>query len=129
MIYEPDKKLDAYQFMKYHSFSPNTHFNILPMFYGNSYYSKKGTNHIKFFKQNGFITGHVVKDTSDKYKQPWWVDSWTIFDDLPNPCNINETNLDISNDNIWHTLSGTRLIHKPTQRGIYLHGGKKVMVK
>lgn len=29
----------------------------------------------------------------------------------------------------WFTIQGTRLIHQPTQRGIYLHGGKKVMVK
>ena len=29
----------------------------------------------------------------------------------------------------WFTISGTRLNHQPTQRGIYLHGGKKVMVK
>lgn len=29
----------------------------------------------------------------------------------------------------WFTISGTRLDHQPTQRGIYLHGGKKVMVK
>ena len=83
MIYEPDKKIDAYQFMKYHSFSQNTHFNILPMFYGNSYYSKKGTNHIKFFKQNGFVTGHEVdmcnkeqydifKDVNDEREYEEW---------------------------------------------------------
>lgn len=29
----------------------------------------------------------------------------------------------------WHTLQGIRLDHKPTQRGIYLHGGRKVLVK
>lgn len=29
----------------------------------------------------------------------------------------------------WFTINGTRLNHKPTQRGIYLNGGKKVMVK
>jgi len=54
------KKVDAYQFMKYNSFAPATHFNIIPMFYGNSFQSKKGVNHIKYFKENGYITGHEV---------------------------------------------------------------------
>ena len=30
------------------------------MFYGNSFQSKKGVNHIKYFKENGYITGHEV---------------------------------------------------------------------
>ena len=54
------KKIDAFQFMKYSSFAPATHYNIIPMFYGNSYQSKKGVNHIKYFKENGYITGHEV---------------------------------------------------------------------
>ena len=77
MIYEPDfskKKLDAYQFMKYHSFSSHTPDNILPMFYGNSKNSNKGTNHIRYFKQNGFITGHEVdmcnKEQYDIFSDP-----------------------------------------------------------
>ena len=62
MIYDNSnsKKVDAYQFMKYNSFAPATHYNIIPMFYGNSFESKKGVNHIKYFKQNGYITGHEV---------------------------------------------------------------------
>ena len=54
------KKVEAYQFMKYNSFAPSTPFNIIPMFYGNSFQSKKGVNHIKYFKENGYITGHEV---------------------------------------------------------------------
>ena len=54
------KKVDAYQFMKYNSFAPYTHYNIIPMFYGNSFQSKKGVNHVKYFKENGYITGHEV---------------------------------------------------------------------
>ena len=60
MEYQPEKKIFAYQFMKYHNFAPSTHFNILPMFYGNSFYSNKGTHNIKYLKQNGYITGHEV---------------------------------------------------------------------
>ena len=29
----------------------------------------------------------------------------------------------------WYTLDGRKLSGKPTQRGIYIHGGKKVVVK
>ena len=54
------KKVDAYQFMKYNSFAPYTHYNIIPMFYGNSFQSKRGVNHVKYFKENGYITGHEV---------------------------------------------------------------------
>ena len=32
-------------------------------------------------------------------------------------------------DGAWYTLQGVRLSDKPTQRGIYLHNGKKIMVK
>ena len=53
-------KINSYQFMKYHSFAARTPDNILPMFYGYSKESNKGTNHIKYFKQNGYITGHTI---------------------------------------------------------------------
>ena len=55
-----EKKLEAYQFLKYHSFSESTSYNIIPMFYGSSLKSNKGTNHIRYFKENGFITGHEI---------------------------------------------------------------------
>ncbi len=32
-------------------------------------------------------------------------------------------------DNLWYTLGGVRLTSKPTAKGIYVHGGKKVIVK
>ena len=62
MSYDPlsEKKLKSYQFMKYHSFGAFTPVNILPMFYGSSMKSNKGIHNIKYFKENGFITGHVV---------------------------------------------------------------------
>ena len=56
----PDTNIKAFQFMKYHSFAAQTPDNILPMFYGYSKKSNKGTHNIKYFKQNGYITGHVV---------------------------------------------------------------------
>ena len=62
MQYDPlsKKEFKSFQFMKYHSFGPLTPINILPMFYGNSMKSNKGIHIVKYFKENGFITGHVV---------------------------------------------------------------------
>ena len=34
-----------------------------------------------------------------------------------------------NNDNSWFTLSGTRLDKQPTQKGVYIHGGQKVVIK
>ena len=62
MTYDPisEKNLEAYQFMKYHSFAESSSYNIIPMFYGNSFHSNKGINNVKFFKENGFVTGHEI---------------------------------------------------------------------
>ena len=62
MSYSPlsVKKIKSYQYMKYHSFGAFTPINIIPMFYGNSMQSNKGIHNVKYFKKNGFITGHVV---------------------------------------------------------------------
>ena len=40
--YTNSKKVDAFQFMKYNGFEAITQYNIIPMFYGNSFQSKKG---------------------------------------------------------------------------------------
>ena len=55
-----ETNINAYQFLKYHSFAASTPNNILPMFYGSSLRSKKGVHNLKHFKQNGFITGHEI---------------------------------------------------------------------
>ena len=33
------------------------------------------------------------------------------------------------NDNSWYTLSGTRLDKQPTEKGLYIHNGKKIVIK
>jgi hypothetical protein len=58
--YNTGNTMRSYQFNKYHSFYKQTHFNIIPMFYGDSFFSHKGIHSVKYFKENGFITGHVV---------------------------------------------------------------------
>ncbi len=32
-------------------------------------------------------------------------------------------------NNHWYTLDGVRLDGKPTQKGLYIHGGRKVVIK
>ena len=54
------KKLKSFQFMKYHSFGAFIPINIIPMFYENSMKSNRGIHSVKYFKENGLITGHIV---------------------------------------------------------------------
>ena len=49
--------ITTFQFLKYNNFRPSTQVNILPMFYGESMKSQKGTSLIKYFKEKGYITG------------------------------------------------------------------------
>lgn len=34
-----------------------------------------------------------------------------------------------STNNAWYTLSGMKMMKKPSQAGIYIHQGKKVIIK
>ena len=53
------KDFSVFQFLKYHTLKPQTVYNIKPMFYGVHYYDIEGTNIVKYYKQQGFITGHT----------------------------------------------------------------------
>ena len=71
---------------------------------------------------------HVLYGTKNIYLSlPWWIDSWSIYEDVP-VLTPKETSQDYL-DNSWYTLDGTRLFGKPNQSGIYLHRGKKVLIK
>ena len=35
----------------------------------------------------------------------------------------------LNNGGEWYDLSGRKLTQKPTQKGVYIHGGRKVVVK
>ena len=52
-----ENNITAFQFLKYNNFRPSTQVNIIPMFYGESMKSQKGTSLIKYFKEKGYITG------------------------------------------------------------------------
>lgn len=39
------------------------------------------------------------------------------------------TDKNLAEENSWYSISGSRLNSKPTQKGLYIHNGKKVIVK
>ena len=56
---ENEKKYTAFQFMKYHTLKGLTLPNIKSMFYGVSLDEADGINLVKFFKEQGYVTGHT----------------------------------------------------------------------
>ena len=42
---------------------------------------------------------------------------------------IHDLNVDRPADDAWYTITGLRLPGKPTSPGIYINGGKKVLVR
>lgn len=64
-------------------------------------YDKATPNNVGFFSIGGGDNGYTTIEEMEKPKE----------------------------DGAWYTLQGVRLNEKPTQQGIYLHNGKKVMVK
>ena len=47
--YNKENTMRSFQFNKYHSFYWQTHYNIIPMFYGDSFFSHNGTHSVKYF--------------------------------------------------------------------------------
>jgi alpha-amylase len=35
----------------------------------------------------------------------------------------------MGNDGVWHTLDGRRIEGQPTQKGVYIVNGRKVVIK
>ena len=56
---EEKKKFSAFQFMKYNTVKGLTLPNIKAMFYGIQLEEKIGTNYVKYYKDQGYITGHT----------------------------------------------------------------------
>ena len=62
MIYnlnETEKEYTAFQFMKYNTLKGLTLPNIKAMFYGVGLNDPNGANVVKFYKEQGFVTGHT----------------------------------------------------------------------
>ena len=56
---ETEKKFTSFQFFKYNTLKGLTIPNIKPMFYGVNLTESKGVNLVKFFKEQGYVTGHT----------------------------------------------------------------------
>ena len=57
---DPTQKYHGFQFFKFHSFKEFTLGNVLPMFYGKPYYSKKVESITGEFRDKGFVTANLV---------------------------------------------------------------------
>ena len=53
--------------------------------------------------------------------------TWQAFDG-DDATGINTATISHAADNVWYDLNGRR-VAKPTQKGIYIHGGKKVVIR
>ena len=56
---EKEKPFTAFQFFKYNTLKGLTLPNIKPMFYGVNLTEPNGENIVKYFRENGFVTGHT----------------------------------------------------------------------
>ena len=59
MKYNNNLGFNSYQFMKYQSFAHFTAPNIIPMFYSSKDNYRHRSHLVKYFKQNGFVTGNT----------------------------------------------------------------------
>lgn len=74
-------------------------------------------NSTKFFIINNSASGkYTCQDATSNYISTGIADS-PIYENSP------------SADKAWYTLSGMKMMQKPTQAGIYIHQGKKMVIK
>lgn len=67
---------------------------------------------------------------AERYKaQPWWVKTWSIIIEKGDEVGSVLWNDSATDEDVWHNLQGVRLSGKPATKGIYLHNGRKVLVK
>lgn len=41
----------------------------------------------------------------------------------------NISNINVEKKSVWHTLQGVKLFAKPNIPGVYIHNGKKIIVR
>ena len=74
---------------------------------------------------------HVPAGTKNAYTSlSWWGRSWGIIDDLNSSASaIEKVTANRSEKDVWYTLRGMKINGVPTIPGIYIHNGKKVMIR
>ena len=76
------------------------------------------------FQLNGIVAGDVAAPNSVSACVLNFGDSETT-----GILNVNVNENDNENDNYWYSLDGKKLSEKPTQKGVYIHNGKKMVIK
>lgn len=74
---------------------------------------------------------HVPAGTKNAYTSlSWWDRSWGIIDDLNSSASaIEKVTVNRSEKDAWYTLRGMKINGVPTIPGIYIHNGKKVVIR
>ena len=55
-----NNNFSSFEFLKYQAIDGYTAPNIKVIYYGENIYTQKGENIVKYFKDNGYITGHAI---------------------------------------------------------------------
>lgn len=76
------------------------------------------------FQLNGIVAGDVAAPNSVSACVLNFGDSETT-----GILNVNVNENDNESDNYWYSLDGKKLSEKPTQKGVYIHNGKKMVIK
>lgn len=74
---------------------------------------------------------HVPAGTKNAYTSlSWWDRKWGIIDDLGSSASaIEKVTVNRSEKDAWYTLRGIKVDGIPTVPGIYIHNGKKVVIR
>ncbi|MBP5365735.1 MAG: leucine-rich repeat domain-containing protein, partial [Bacteroidales bacterium] len=76
---------------------------------------------------------YVPEESVDTYKDGWLDCADDILPISAKPTSIGNATMPSGNaqaaDEAWYSLDGRKLSSKPTERGVYLHQGRKVVVK
>ena len=80
--------------------------------------------------KNG-ATGKYLKDPTSPamYDEPTYFTFCTLKEGMPTGIETVNVERETLNDSHWYTLDGRKLNEKPTQRGLYIVNGKKIVIK
>lgn len=99
---------------------------------------KAGTGYIGFWPYGGYSLSphrcYIRKENVDIENIPDAADGMSFFFETitePLPTDIKDSRTTIADkiDHSWYTISGARLQGEPTTPGVYIHEGKKVLIK
>ena len=60
------QNLSSFEYLKYQAIDGYTAPNAKVIYYGKNIYTQKGENIVKYFKDNGYITGHAINNCGNE---------------------------------------------------------------